>query len=97
MPASAMIGRTNYAAALAGGRDIGLPGPPDVLALTERHGFGRDSGAVTTFATGVLLGLDARGGRYPSFEGALQSGLPEPDAARRIVSLVLSSPQAQKS
>ena len=30
--AGAMIGRTNYAAALAGGRDIGLPGPPDVLA-----------------------------------------------------------------
>ena len=64
--AGAMIGRTNYAAALAGGRDIGLPGPPDVLALTERHGFGRDFGAVTTIATGVLLGVDARTERYPS-------------------------------
>ncbi len=95
--AGTMIGRTNYAAALAGGRDIGLPDPPDVLALTERHGFGRDLGAVTTFATGVLLGVDARTGRYPSLEGALRSGLPEPDAARRIVSLVLSSLQAQKS
>jgi uncharacterized protein (DUF1800 family) len=95
--AGAMIGRTNYAAALAGGRDIGLPGPPDVLALTERHGFGRDLGAVTAFATGVLLGVDARAGRCPSLEGALRSDLPKPDAARRIVSLVLSSLQAQKS
>jgi hypothetical protein len=93
----AMIGRTNYAAALAGGRDIGLPGPPDVLALTERLGFGRDLGAVTTFTTGVLLGVEARTGRHASLEGALRSGLPEPDAARRIVSLVLSSLQAQKS
>ena len=95
--AGAMIGRTNFAAALAGGRDIGLPGPPDILALTERHGFGRDLGAVTTIATGVLLGVDSRTGRYPSLEGAPRSGLPKPDAARRIVSLVLSSLQAQKS
>ncbi len=95
--AGAMIGRTNFAAALAGGRDIGLPGPPDVLALTERHGFGRDLGAVTTFATSALLGVDARTERSPWPDGALPSGLAKPDAARRILSLVLSSPRAQKS
>src|SRR5262249_9007770 len=88
--------RTNYAAALAGGRDIGLPGPPDVLALAERLGFGRGLGAVTAFATSVLLGVDARTGRHPSLDGALRSGLSEPDAARRILSLVLSSLEAQK-
>jgi uncharacterized protein (DUF1800 family) len=95
--AGAMIGRTNFAAALAGGRDIGLRGPPDVLALTERHGFGRDLGAVTTFATSALLGVDARTERSPWPDGALPSDLAKPDAARRILSLVLSSPRAQKS
>ncbi len=94
--AGALIARTNYAAALAGGRDIGLPGPPDVLALAERHGFGRDPGAVTNFATSVLLGVDVRSGRPSSLEGALRPGLPEPEAARRILTLVLSSLDAQK-
>jgi hypothetical protein len=95
--AGALIGRANYAAALAGGRAIGLPDPPDVLAVTERLGFGRDLGAVTAFATGALLGVDARTGRNPPLEGALRSGLAEPDSARRILSLVLSSFEAQKS
>ncbi len=72
-------------------------GPPEVLALTERLGFGRDLGAVTVFASGVLLGVDARTGLYPSIEGALRPGLAQPDAARRILSLVLASPEAQKS
>ncbi len=93
----ALIGRANYAAALAGGRDIGLSGPPDVLALTERLGFGRDVGAVTAFAGRVLLGVDARTTRYPSLEGALRAGLAEDEAARRILGLVLASPEAQKS
>jgi len=97
LSAGALIGRANCAAALAGGRDIGLSGPPDVLALTERLGFGRDLGAVTAFATGVLLGDDARTGRYPSLEGILRSGLAQPDAARSILALVLASPEAQKS
>jgi uncharacterized protein (DUF1800 family) len=93
----ALIGRANYAAALAGGRDIGLSGPPDLLARTERLGFGRDKGAATAFVTGVLLGVDSRTGRYPSIEGALRSGLAEPDAARSILNLILASPEAQKS
>ena len=45
----------------------------------------------------LLLGVDARTGGYPSLEGALRSGLPKADAARCILSLVLSSLQAQKS
>jgi uncharacterized protein (DUF1800 family) len=93
----ALIGRANYAAALAGGRDIGLSGPPAILALTERLGFGPGKGAVTSFATGVLLGVDARTTRYPSLEGALRSGVAEAEAARRILGLVLASPEAQRS
>jgi uncharacterized protein (DUF1800 family) len=93
----ALIGRANFAAALAGGRDIGLSGPPDVLALTERLGFGRDLEAVTTFAAGALLGVDARKDRYDRLEGARPSGMAESDAARRILVLVLASPEAQKS
>ena len=53
--------------------------------------------AVTAFATSVLLGADARTERSPWPDGALPSGLAKPDAARRILSLVLSSPQAQIS
>ena len=94
--AGAIIGRTNFAAALAGGRDVGLPGRPDVLGQAERLGFGRDLGAVASFASSVLLGVDARTNPNPWPDGALRSGLAEPDAARRILSLVLSSPQAQK-
>jgi uncharacterized protein (DUF1800 family) len=93
----ALIGRANYAAALAVGRDIGLSGPPEVLALAERLGFGRDLGAATAFATRVLLGVDARTTRYPSLEGTFRSGLAEAEAARRILALVLASPEAQKS
>jgi hypothetical protein len=52
---------------------------------------------VTAFVTGVLLGVDARTGRHPSLEGAPRRGLPEPDAARHVLSLALSSLQAQKS
>ena len=95
--AGAMIGRTNYAAALAGGRDIGLPGQPDVLALAEQLGIGQDLGAVTAFAAAVLLGIDARTGRVPSLEGEVRPGLAKPDVARRILSLVLASPEAQTS
>jgi uncharacterized protein (DUF1800 family) len=93
----ALIGRANFAAALAGGRHIGLSGPPDVLALTERLGFGRDLEAVTAFAAGALLGVDARKDRYDRLEGARPSGMAESDAARRILVLVLASPEAQKS
>jgi hypothetical protein len=93
----ALIGRMNYATALAGGREIGLPGELDVLALSERHGFGRDLGAVTAFTKGLLLGVDDRAGRHSSLVAPPRSGLAEPDAARGILAQVLSSPEAQKS
>jgi Protein of unknown function (DUF1800) len=95
--AGAMIGRTNYAAALAGGRDVGLPGELDVLALSDRHGFGRDLDGVAAFANSLLLGVDARTGKQPSVAASLRSGLAQPDAARGILTQVLASPAAQKS
>jgi uncharacterized protein (DUF1800 family) len=97
LSAGALIGRANYAAALARGRDLGVSGPPDVLALSERLGFGRDLGAVTGFASSALLGVDARKGGYPSLDGAPRSGLAEPDAACGILRRILASPEAQKS
>jgi hypothetical protein len=90
----AVIGRTNYAAALIDGTRVGRPGPMDVLALARRHGE-KD---IVAFATRLLLGTEPS----PAWRARLAAGgglkaTEEAEAARRTVALILAMPEAQLS
>jgi uncharacterized protein (DUF1800 family) len=90
----AAVGRCNYAAALLEGEGVGLPGAPDVLALTRRHGRGRDREDVVTFFAELLLGgVPSRAWRERLL-AALGPGAADPDSARRAAILVLSCPES---
>jgi uncharacterized protein (DUF1800 family) len=91
----AIVGRANYAAALAGGAGVGRP-PLDALALARRHGRGRDLDDFLDFAGALLLGAPpAAAGRerlrmvLAPKRGALD------ETARRAVAVILASPEAQ--
>jgi uncharacterized protein (DUF1800 family) len=91
-----MIGRANFASALVGGKLLHEPQPFDALGLARRHGRADRLESVLTFYAELLLGgvpsagwgrrvLESLGGR-PALNA---------DTARRVVILVLSSPEAQ--
>jgi uncharacterized protein (DUF1800 family) len=91
-----VIGRHNYAAALLGGADVGLPAAVDVIGLARRHGRADSLEAILTFAADLLLG----GLPDPAWRKRLLAAVGpklrlEPETARRAVALVLTSPAAQ--
>jgi uncharacterized protein (DUF1800 family) len=91
-----MIGRANFAAALVAGRLSGRAAPLDALALARKHGRAAGLDDVLTFYAELLLG----GAPSPAWRRRLLAELgPKPalDAGvcRRLVVLVLSSPEAQ--
>jgi len=92
----AVIGRTNYAAALVDGRGIGRPVPFDPLGLAERHHQGQDRDALITFCGELFVGKAPNQGWHDRIVAALG---PEsswgPDLARRAVALIIASPEAQ--
>jgi uncharacterized protein (DUF1800 family) len=82
----AMIVRANFAAALLEGPNAGRPAPYDAARLPMKHGLGSDSGAVLTFHHRLLFGTE------PTDEMRKRcSGLD----GRKIVALLLASPEAQ--
>jgi uncharacterized protein (DUF1800 family) len=96
LSARALLGRTNYAAALLGGADVGLPGPADALDLARRHGHGRDLEEVVSCYADLLLG----GTPGPAWRDRLLAALgrgasAEPETVRRAVVLIMASPEAQ--
>jgi uncharacterized protein (DUF1800 family) len=87
-----VIGRTNYAAALIDGTRVGRPTPLDALALAQKHGHGSDLGQVIDFYLQLILGVPPS----PAWrERAIAAVGAEPDAARRVVALILAMPEAQ--
>jgi hypothetical protein len=88
--------RLNYAAFLAEGKPLALPGAIDALGLARRHGRANDVAEVLAFFADLLLGTPAEEGRLKQVQAALgpQATL-TPETARRIVTLVLSMPEAQ--
>src|SRR5262245_57034877 len=91
-----MIGRANYAAALVAGRLFPDGAPLDPLALAKKHGHAGSLDAVLTFYAELLLG----GIPSPGWRGRLLAGLGEKPVlnagvCRRLVTLVLSSAEAQ--
>jgi uncharacterized protein (DUF1800 family) len=96
LSAQSLIGRANFAAALVGGRLQNDPAPLDVLGLAKKHGRAGTLDTLLTFCAELFLG----GVPSPRWRQRLLAGLgnrPTLDAesARRIVILVLGSPEGQ--
>jgi uncharacterized protein (DUF1800 family) len=91
-----IIGRANYAAALAEGRVARLPPRPDFLALARRHGRGHDLDDLLTFFAELLTGMPPT----PVWRKRLWAALGreaklEPGTVRVAVALTLAAPEAQ--
>jgi uncharacterized protein (DUF1800 family) len=91
-----VIGRARFAADLVAGRPVGLLEPVDARSLAARHG--RDGGLYNQ--VGFFAELFT--GRAPSpgwcdqiAEAVSGSRADKPEAARRVVALILASPEAQ--
>jgi uncharacterized protein (DUF1800 family) len=92
----AMIGRANYAAALAGGGLYRRQEPFDALGLAKRHGHGGDLAAVLDWYGELLLGAPPAAAWRDRLLTALgPKAAAEPDPARRALALLLASPEAQ--
>jgi uncharacterized protein (DUF1800 family) len=94
--AGSMIGRANYAAALAGGGLHADRKPLDALGMARRHGRGGDLDSLLTFYGELLRGVPPD----PAWRDRLRTALgprqvPSPAAARRAVALMLVSPETQ--
>jgi uncharacterized protein (DUF1800 family) len=92
----AVIGRCNYAAALAEGPDVGRDRPLDALGLARRHGRGKTLEDAVGFFGELLLGYSPG----PAWSRQLLRALgPKPaltaETVRRAVVLILASPEAQ--
>jgi hypothetical protein len=81
-----MIARTNYAAALVSGPNVGRSSPYDPTALPRKYGFGTDAAAVLQFHHRLLFGTDPSAETRRRVSGA---------AGGKLVALLLSSPEAQ--
>ena len=83
-----IIGRVNFAAALADGRIGAKPSPVDVIALAQRHRRAKDIGDVVSFLCELLMGVgpEAAGFDAKAFGTRLDQG-----AARRALARILAS------
>jgi uncharacterized protein (DUF1800 family) len=92
----ALIGRANFAAALADGRGLGRPGPLVAEGLAARHGRGRTRDEAIAFFAELLLGAEP-GPRWLDRIAATTGPGSSwgPDAARRAVATILACPEAQ--
>ncbi len=91
-----MIGRSNFAAALVGGKLFQSPQPFDALALAKKHDRAGKLEAVLTFYADLLLGGVPSPRWRERMLATLGAGASlDADTARRVVTLVLASPEAQ--
>jgi uncharacterized protein (DUF1800 family) len=91
-----LIGRANYAAGLASGHGVGLPTPWDPLALAERHARGRGRDAFIGFIAELLLGSEPDRGWHARIADAVGPKVSwDAGAAREVIALILSGPEAQ--
>ncbi len=92
----AVIGRTNYVAALLGGSRVGRPGPVDLPAFAAHHGRGDDRDAIVDFYAELLLGAVPSVDRRRRIWEALGDVRGTDRASiQRVVSWILASPEAQ--
>jgi uncharacterized protein (DUF1800 family) len=84
-----VVARTKFAAALIGGRKVGLAGPLDAGSIAAEQGLDRSATSLRKAASALLLGASlADGGDHSANDDT-------PDAARRALIAVLASPEAQ--
>jgi uncharacterized protein (DUF1800 family) len=91
-----IIGRANYAAALAEGRLSRRPAAPDFFTLARRHGAGRDLDALLTFYAELLTGSPLDPAWHKRLRTALgpAAGL-EANTVRAAVALIAAAPETQ--
>jgi hypothetical protein len=94
LTAQGIIGRANYAAALAEGRLWASHAPLDGLALAKRHGRGRDLDDLLTFAAELLTGTPPGAAWHKRLRDALD---PKAELGAEIahagIALVATSPE----
>jgi uncharacterized protein (DUF1800 family) len=96
LTSQAIIGRANFAAALAEGKLSGRPVPLDGIALARRHGRGRDLDDVLTFYAELLTGAPMEAAWRKRLLSALgPKAKVEPRAVRAAVALIVASPEVQ--
>jgi uncharacterized protein (DUF1800 family) len=92
-----MIGRANFAAALADGELARRPAPLDPAALAKRHGRGGDRGALLAFYGELLVGSAPDKSWRERLTTATGEAGGKPKELRRLVALLLASPEAQQA
>jgi hypothetical protein len=91
-----MIGRANFAAALVAGKLSHHARPLDAIGLARRHARADSLEAVVVFYARLLLGAVPSASWQRRLLGDLGPGASlNGDSARRVVILVLASPEAQ--
>lgn len=91
-----VVGRANCVAALVGGSSAGRPEPLDALGMARRHRHGGDMEEVIGFYGELLMGTSPT----PVFRERLHKAIGgkatlDAETARRVVVLILASPEAQ--
>ena len=89
-----LIARANFAAALAGGRTLGCAEPFDALALASRHGCGGNPDELLAWFSCLLLGRELDAEVRDRMLASVKL-LIAPELARRLITLVLTTPEAQ--
>lgn len=98
LSAQTMIGRANFATALVNGKLSHQATPMDALGLAKKHDRGDTLEGVVSFYADLLLGGPPSSRWLERLQSALGTNPAlSPDLARRIVILILSSPEAQLS
>ena len=96
LSAQTMIGRANFAAALVNGKLSHEASPMDALGLAKKHGRGDALDGVVSFYSDLLLGgVPSEKWRERVMSALGAKALLNAESARRVVILVLSSPEAQ--
>jgi hypothetical protein len=91
-----LIARVNFAAVLADGHAVGCAEPLDAVGLAGRYGCGQNAEELLDWFSRLLLGRELSALVRDRILAAAKP-LPLPDLGRRLVELVLCTPDAQLS
>jgi uncharacterized protein (DUF1800 family) len=91
-----IVSRANCVAALASGSSAGRPEPLDALGIARRHERGRDLDDIINFYGELLLGAAPSAAFLGRLSKALETKATlDSEIVRRVVVLILASPEAQ--
>jgi uncharacterized protein (DUF1800 family) len=90
-----VVGRANFVVALISGSSAGRPEPLDALGIVRRHQRGRDLDDIIGFYGELLLGAAPSTAFRERLHKALATKALDSEVVRRVVVLILASPDAQ--